>query len=174
MGIDIYFHVERRVGMRWERAERVVEHRREPWYSSRDSTLFGILRDRADGVPSPRPGIVVRHGLPDDASEELLWTADAMECEHSTEEWCGISSRPVKELESPCGCLWGFGHTYLTVRELLAYDWWATLERDEAEFTGPISSYWEYVNVEWLAAILRMTHLAGDDLDSVRCVYWFL
>jgi hypothetical protein len=32
---------------------------------------------------------------------------------------------------------------------------------------------WRDVNGYWFAAVLRMAHLAGDDLDSVRCVFWF-
>jgi hypothetical protein len=32
---------------------------------------------------------------------------------------------------------------------------------------------WRDVNAYWFATVLRMAHLAGDDLDSVRCVFWF-
>lgn len=32
---------------------------------------------------------------------------------------------------------------------------------------------WRDLNVYWFATVLRMAHLAGDDPDSVRCVFWF-
>jgi hypothetical protein len=32
---------------------------------------------------------------------------------------------------------------------------------------------WRDVNGSWSTAVLRMARLAGDDLDSVRCVFWF-
>jgi hypothetical protein len=59
--------------------------------------------------------------------------------------------------DPPCGCLFGGGHAHATVRKLLTYD----------------DPTWQAVNTWWLATVLRMARLAGDDLDSVRCVFWF-
>jgi len=34
-------------------------------------------------------------------------------------------------------------------------------------------AYWRNVPHQFFGTVLRMARLAGNDLDSVRCVFWF-
>lgn len=253
MGTDITFVVERWLGTRWQRAEELeldadgmgrcercrtgivtdgVEWvhdaptasrfcppdghtnlgvpRRQVWYRARDYSLFGFLghlevhpeshvefvdqewSDRVTFDPIRLP-----RGLPEDASFDTRYE----------NEGAG-----------------GLGLSYLTVGDILGYDWnqhtqhltYARYRPSDKEPPGrrsleslvigeqerlaivggppgypfepvdsPIDPPADAVPLSWseplsknlnplfIGAILRMAHLAGGDLDSVRCVYWF-
>lgn len=188
MGIDISFAVEQLIDGAWERVEewKPGHNGREfrvEWYDTRSTDLFAILA----GIDVPRPvtaePIVPPRGIPDDATDETRSSAD-----------------------------WGdaYGHSWLTARELVEYNWdtrvtysfYLSRRSDDAvDFDQALAhcnqhgrppAGWSMsgfsrdgTQVEttptarslagpaFFNVIDRMAALAGDDLDSVRCVFWF-
>jgi hypothetical protein len=185
-----------------EHPEQVGYPKRQHWVDYRNHLMFAILGsynspDRSlrffdydtddHGVEPVAPA----RGLPADVGDEVRLAND----------WDG-----------------GHSHSYLTVRELLAYDWDGTTrhvgmapdvgrdgrpglaqltQRMLRERGGPYFAhdievhnapdrdwtgyrqvnwtepYWRNLPAQFFGALLRMVRLAGADLDSVRCVFWF-
>lgn len=123
MGCDIHFRVEKRVDGVWKHAEKMVpnkywepgddepEMEAEKLYSGRNYSLFSILAnvrngrgfagcDTGDGF---KP-IAMPRGLPPDVSQ------------------------PVKDDSERWGCD-GHSHTWLTLAEVLAFDWTQTTKQ---------------------------------------------
>src|SRR5262249_46209472 len=122
MGCDIHFYVEKQVNGAWYSADKWAPNEdagdegepilalayKNRFYSDRNYNLFGILAnvrngsgfagcDTGDGfVPISEP-----RGIPDDVSKEVKAEAD---------RWDGD----------------GHSHSWLTVTELMAYDWTQT------------------------------------------------
>jgi hypothetical protein len=116
MGCDIHFFVEKREGERWISADTWYEseyrfsHVNAPFYSGRNYYLFAILADVRNGFgfAGIKTGegfnpISPPRGMPDDACAEVQQEADAMGAD-------------------------GHSHSWLTLRELLEYDWTQTTE----------------------------------------------
>lgn len=122
MGTDIHFYVERRVDGQWVTADTWYDIKGEPgrsvykwgpdfdrlagpFYSDRNYDLFAILADVRNGIGfagvdtgSEVTPIAPPRGVPDDACAEYRAQVDALAHD-------------------------GHSHSYLTVAELLAYDW---------------------------------------------------
>jgi hypothetical protein len=113
MGCDIHLHVERRTDAGWERipsdgdgdgeGDNLWDTRH--WYSGRNYKLFAILADVRNnyGFAGTYTGerlnpITSPRGLPADVSREVQEESDYWDCD-------------------------GHDHSYLTVAEILAYDW---------------------------------------------------
>ncbi|MFI0355316.1 hypothetical protein [Actinomadura sp. 9N407] len=211
MGTDVILAIERRGPDGWALVG-------EPEEIDRNSDLSEILRSVPLTESSEVPGIVPDpwKGVPSDASpgfRHAFWT---FYCPHDDpppwEEFVQDPSGPY------CSCL-GAG-SYLTVRELLAYDWNQTVrwtprvaDRDdgrfrdggraghiqrEADATGRYDSWdspgahlrWgeavdsethieidvpvgDLIYADFFLVVLAMARMAGGDLDSVRCVFYF-
>jgi hypothetical protein len=102
MGCDIHLHVERRTDVGWEQVpDPESDDWTHPtrWFHDRNYELFAILADvrNSEGDERLQP-IVDPRGLPADVSDAVGT---------SSEEW-GID---------------GHSHSYLTVAEILAFDW---------------------------------------------------
>jgi len=176
---------------------------RRDWVDERNYLMFAILGNSCTGSrhldfydynydADPIEPVAPRRGLPGDVSDEVRAAAGVLGSD-------------------------GHTHSYLTVRELLGYDWdrttrhvglldtkahdtaglaqWTQARLDarggpyfqheiedyfvprenvadcrQLNWTEP---YWRNLPKQFFGALLRMARLAGDDLDSVRCVFWF-
>jgi hypothetical protein len=100
-------HVETRQSGSWRRLAEPVGEREDlpiPWHGDRIGfELAGILAGWPAGDGERFPAISRARGMPDDASDEV--------------------ARAAGEDTA------GFGHSHLSVRELLAYDWHQTITR---------------------------------------------
>lgn len=111
MGYNIHLFVERRAGSHWEPVQRRVNFSREGenlwkgFYYGRNLNLFAMLGGRLQENPnSPQiTPIQPPRGLPSDLSPEL-----------------------VKEVKKSSQ---GHSHSWLTLEEILEWDWEATYER---------------------------------------------
>ncbi len=152
MACDIHFYVERREGGKWVEADKWVVG--EDWwnkgemvkdtnfYDERNYRLFAILAGvrnrRGSGDASTDEGfspISLPKGLPEDVSP-LVSKASA--------SWDGE----------------GHSHSYLTLRELLDYDW------------TQISYYKKAQTFLFISDVMPRLRQLGEP-DDVRIVFWF-
>ena len=158
MGADIHFYVEKQVNGVWQSADKWTPNRfageegepplsldyKDRFYDSRNYNLFGILAnvrngsgfagcDTGDGfVPISDP-----RGLPEDVSEQVKADSD---------RW-GVD---------------GHSHSWLTVAELLAYDWTQT-----TKLRGYVSAAEYYLWNRWKRQIgERPDNYCGDICGS--------
>lgn len=141
MGCDIHMFVERREGGRWVTAEHwkedntfCIAHPEKEIYEGRDYAFFYILTGR---VRPGRTNAVPIHpckGIPADACPEV---------QRMAEQWKGI----------------GHSHSWLTVAELLHYDW--SVYQSEP-FAG------DYITGTFLPDLIKF-----GPPDDVRIVFFF-
>jgi len=143
MGCDIHLYVERRTDSGWEHVPDHSDDWRDDlnWYSRRNYYLFAILADVRNEGRGINP-IDSPRGLPPDVTSGV--DADCV-------EWGSD----------------GHSHSYLTVAEVLAYDW------DQITTGDMQRPYWCSINDEWWGTVARAARLSKGSLDDVRFVFWF-
>jgi len=150
VGCDIHLYVEVKRGKKWEVAYAPESMRPEydptgiaSWYRGRNYDMFAVLADVRNG--SGFDPIVEPRGVPGDCSKEV--------------------KAIVKEWSSD-----GHSHSWLTVRELLDYDW-----------QGPTATHQGWVDTDeygvfkekgkpnsWSGGVggIAVKHLSNEDMDK--------
>lgn len=208
VGRDISLWVERREPDGWRDVA-------GDWSVDRNRDLFAILEGGYLAESDELPGIAPPgREIPPDASLSIRREAWDIDCPHASPDGSAGRFTPPEPF---CGCV--RPGSYLTVGELLSYDWmqsvrWTprALDRDTGRFRAggraghlqrefdlhgalphlsdlrwgedspdedtdvhleidvPVA---DLLYTDFALVVLAMARLAGGDLDSVRCVYWF-
>jgi hypothetical protein len=200
--VDGLFHHERS-GERAcrRRPDQLGMPRRETWLGWRSHLMFAILGSYCgpsrhltfydysvddDGVEPVAPP----RGLPVDVSDEVRCAAESWGIgghahSHLTvRELLGYdwdrTTRHVGMMRSQDPGRAQRTQTFLDRFGGPSWDWACAngvvdVEVPEAEYQELTwtEAYWRNVPHQFFGTVLRMARLAGDDLDSVRCVFWF-
>ena len=152
MGCDIHFYVEKKINNKWqcidnilpnidfdENDEHCLDFYIESIYTNRNYFLFGILAGVRSYCEEP---ISEPKGLPDDVSDI------------------------IKELSNNYG-VDGHSHSWLTLKEILDYDW------DSVEKVCFEEYEYNYIN-DFKHVIKKLISCSIDvSLLDIRCVFWF-
>lgn len=151
MGCDIHLFVERKEGIEWDKCEWIGCG--FPIPINRNYSLFSILANVRNNDKNPFYPIEDPRGLPDDLSDELKNVI-------LKDRFCSKSD--------------GHDHSWLTLKEILGFDWDSKITSGEGIHDYQVATYAECCREFVEKTIPMLKRLSyDDDYSDVRVVFWF-